>query len=171
MESSLSGYEIKKLINARFRFFWNESYGQIYPELKKLVDAGWIEIVEQSELARKNVFYRITENGASSFGMWLLEKPDKESIRIEMLLKVYHAKFIDPKIIESYIKAYKEQHFNDLMILKAFKDELNRIENPYGNHQDILNVIEFGILTNESYLTWCDQMLDQYQEVTHEKKN
>jgi len=171
MESPLSGYEIKKLINARFRFFWNESYGQIYPELKKLVLNGWVEIVEQPQSARKNVYYKITEKGFSSFQTWLNEKPDKESIRIEMLLKVYHAKFLSQETVSSYINQYKEQHLNDLMILKSFKEELNKIDNPYGNHQDILNVIEFGILTNESYLIWCDQMLKQYQGVHHEKKN
>lgn len=35
-EGDLTGYEIKKIIDIRFSFFWNESYGQLYPELKNL---------------------------------------------------------------------------------------------------------------------------------------
>jgi len=35
-----SGYEIKQLVDNSARFFWAASYGQIYPELKKLERAG-----------------------------------------------------------------------------------------------------------------------------------
>ena len=31
LEGSLSGYDIKKIIDTRFSFFWSESYGQLYP--------------------------------------------------------------------------------------------------------------------------------------------
>jgi DNA-binding PadR family transcriptional regulator len=35
-----SGYEIKQLVDTSARFFWTASYGQIYPELKRLEKAG-----------------------------------------------------------------------------------------------------------------------------------
>ena len=38
-----SGYEIKGLVDRSTRFFWAASYGQIYPELRRLSDAGLIE--------------------------------------------------------------------------------------------------------------------------------
>ena len=38
-----SGYEIKALVDRSTRFFWAASYGQIYPELKRLAEAGLIE--------------------------------------------------------------------------------------------------------------------------------
>jgi DNA-binding PadR family transcriptional regulator len=31
-----SGYEIKTVVDKSTRFFWAASYGQIYPELKRL---------------------------------------------------------------------------------------------------------------------------------------
>ena len=38
-----SGYEIKALVDNSTRFFWAASYGQIYPELKRLAEAGLVE--------------------------------------------------------------------------------------------------------------------------------
>src|SRR4051795_6629624 len=35
-----TGYEIKQKIDVSTRFFWAASYGQIYPELKRLQAAG-----------------------------------------------------------------------------------------------------------------------------------
>ena len=37
-----SGYEIRKTIEQSVGFFWGESYGQLYPTLKRLVDEGLI---------------------------------------------------------------------------------------------------------------------------------
>ena len=38
-----SGYEIKALVDNSTRFFWAASYGQIYPELKRLSETGLVE--------------------------------------------------------------------------------------------------------------------------------
>jgi PadR family transcriptional regulator AphA len=32
----MSGYDIRKTVQESIRFFWSESYGQIYPALKRL---------------------------------------------------------------------------------------------------------------------------------------
>src|SRR3954465_5468018 len=38
-----TGYEIKQLVDRSTRFFWAASYGQIYPELRRLEEEGLIE--------------------------------------------------------------------------------------------------------------------------------
>ena len=35
-----TGYEIKQITDRSTRFFWGASYGQIYPELRRLEAAG-----------------------------------------------------------------------------------------------------------------------------------
>src|SRR3954463_3886487 len=37
-----NGYEIKQLVDISTRFFWAASYGQIYPELRRLEEQGVI---------------------------------------------------------------------------------------------------------------------------------
>ena len=46
-----SGYEIKAAVDSTTRFFWAASYGQIYPELKRLSEAGLVEGVDSSRAA------------------------------------------------------------------------------------------------------------------------
>ncbi|MCZ6833476.1 MAG: PadR family transcriptional regulator, partial [Acidobacteria bacterium] len=38
----MSGYDLKQAIQATFGHFWTESFGQIYPELGRLAQAGLI---------------------------------------------------------------------------------------------------------------------------------
>lgn len=157
-EQPLTGYEMKQLIDIRFRFFWNESFGQIYPELKRMEADGLVSVSDESG-ARNQKRYRLTETGRRELKLWLTQPNEKESIRIELLLKVYFAKYGSSDILASQIKQFKEAHTVDYTILKAFEEELHSIPDPEGNHQDILRVIEFGVKTNEAYLSWCEDTI------------
>jgi hypothetical protein len=63
-----SGYDLKKAIATSTANFWSESYGNIYPTLRKLLEEGAIR--EDSEKApaskRQKQLYSITEKGRQS---------------------------------------------------------------------------------------------------------
>jgi len=166
-EEPLSGYDIKKLIDIRFRFFWNESYGQIYPTLKKMLTNGLIEALSQTKDNRGKQRYAITSLGKETLQSWQAQEPEKESIRLELLLKLYFSLGNDPQTLINYVKSFQLSHTQDLMILNAFKKELSNIPDPYHNHKSILSVIEFGVKTNSAYLAWCQETLAQL-EIPHE---
>ena len=48
-----TGYEIKQLVDVSTRFFWAASYGQIYPELKRLEDDGLLASSDASVNGRR----------------------------------------------------------------------------------------------------------------------
>ena len=56
----MSGYEIKSLVDHSTRFFWAASYGQIYPELTQLAEAGLIEGTEKAQGGRKRTVHALT---------------------------------------------------------------------------------------------------------------
>ena len=60
-----SGYDIKALVDKTTRFFWAASYGQIYPELKRLHERGLIETEADSQGGRRRTTYRITDRAAT----------------------------------------------------------------------------------------------------------
>ena len=39
----MSGYDIRQMISRSIGYFWSESYGQIYPGLKRLAADGLVE--------------------------------------------------------------------------------------------------------------------------------
>ena len=59
-----SGYDIKRIVDRSIRHFWAASYGQIYPELKRLEEAGWIAGDDASNGGRARRVYRITAGRA-----------------------------------------------------------------------------------------------------------
>src|SRR5262245_49640758 len=64
-----SGYEIKKLFEeGDFRFFYETSFGSIYPALSKLVEDGLALVTEQAQDKRPDKkVYSITEKGRDLF--------------------------------------------------------------------------------------------------------
>jgi DNA-binding PadR family transcriptional regulator len=172
-EGQLSGYEIKRIVDIRFNFFWNESYGQLYPHLKKMVQEGLITETESDEpSSRGKILYSITEAGREELKAWLKEPVEKESVRFELLLKMYFSNQIDSEVMKEHIKEFAEYHKKQLDILQLFNKELSSIEDPNVNHKDILQVISFGEKVYKAYVEWSEETIKYLKgRDNHETKN
>lgn len=163
-EAPLNGYQIKKIIDTRFRFFWNESYGQLYPTLKALAGQGWIEAQREGTLrGRARKVYRLTPQGLAALRDWLQQPVERESVRFAILLKMYFAHLTGPAVIRDHILAFQQAHREDLQVLNQFEKELRAILDRDPDHADVLRVIDFGQKVNAAYLDWCRETL-QYLE-------
>src|SRR5918996_3873607 len=92
-----SGYEIKQLVDRSTRFFWAASYGQIYPELKRLEGAGLVEGTDaSSQGGRQRTIYELTPEGAGVAREWISTAPEVFELRDEGLLELFFAGVIDP---------------------------------------------------------------------------
>ncbi len=67
----LSGYDIKQIIDGTISHFWSESYGQIYPVLKRLAAERLIRARVVKEDRRKKIVYTITAKGRKRVGSWM----------------------------------------------------------------------------------------------------
>lgn len=160
-EAPLTGYQIKQIIDIRFKFFWNESYGQLYPSLKSLSVDGYIEeCPADAAQKRAQKTYRITSYGLIALKEWLKQPVEKESVRLEILLKMYFSCLTPPEVIIGHLVKFQEAHAQDLGVLNAFEKELKGILDKDPNHADILRVIDFGQKVNAAYLDWCRETIE-----------
>src|SRR5215212_9130504 len=91
-----SGYEIKHLVDSSARFFWAASYGQIYPELKRLEDEGLIRGKDRAQGARQRTVYELTAAGKRAARAWIDGPPQVFELRDEGLLELFFAGSVDP---------------------------------------------------------------------------
>src|ERR687890_2796951 len=78
-----SGYEIKAVVDNSTRFFWAASYGQIYPELRRLQEAGLIEGRAEPRGGRRRSVYTLTDAGRDELRRWLAPGVDVFETRDE----------------------------------------------------------------------------------------
>src|SRR5436190_15434652 len=83
-----TGYDIKTFVDRTTRYFWAASYGQIYPELKRLEDQGLVRGRAEPSGGRARTVYELTEAGKAALEHWLGagDEPSYE-LRDEGMLK------------------------------------------------------------------------------------
>jgi PadR family transcriptional regulator AphA len=85
-----SGYEIKQLVDKSTRHFWAASYGQIYPELRRLEEEGLIRGRPEPSGARPRTAYDLTAQGEEALRGWLASPADLiYELRDEGMLKLF----------------------------------------------------------------------------------
>src|SRR6266540_4992064 len=87
-----TGYEMKSLVDVSTRFFWAASYGQIYPELKRLDEQGLIKGYDDPTGGRQRRVFELTDAGRERLHDWLTDDSDLVTeMRHEGLLKLFFA--------------------------------------------------------------------------------
>ena len=155
-----SGYDIKKEMDSSTQNFWSESYGQIYPNLKKLAGAGLVTLDTQKQEGKPDrKVYTITPAGHKALVMWLETPPSSAPPRNELLLKLFFGQRSSPEVAARHVEEYKTQLQNDLTTYR----ELERwIKTEYADHPGLpywLITLNYGRYEAEALLKWCDETL------------
>jgi PadR family transcriptional regulator AphA len=156
-----SGYEIKALVDNSTRFFWAASYGQIYPELKRLSEAGLVEGIDAPTGDRKRTVYAITAAGEEELKAWLRLPPQTSEMREEGLLKLFFSSVLPAEEAVETLAAMRKQRLALAAQLRGL--EPNTLEkDPYS-----LIVLQGGIEFNEWFADWCERMEARVLESAH----
>jgi PadR family transcriptional regulator, regulatory protein AphA len=152
-----SGYEIKALVDNTTRFFWAASYGQIYPELRKLSEAGLLEGSDSPRGERKRTVYAITADGEEELKAWLRRPPETFEMREEGLLKLFFAGVLEPAEAAVTLREMGEYRRGVSERLRALEPMAREKEEE--KHDPFpLMVLRGGIEFNEWFADWCERM-------------
>jgi len=152
-----TGYDIKRIIDDTTRFFWTASYGQIYPELKRLRKAGLVTAREEPRGKVKRTVYELTPKGEEALRGWLT---DRESvlfeIRDESLLRLFFADML-PK--EDVLANVRMQQLLFERVLERFREiEVDARAGVAEGREYPYLALRYGI----DFITWAR---DWYAEV------
>ena len=154
----MSGYDIKARVEESTRFFWAASYGQIYPELKRLAEAGLIEPEGEATDGRRRTAYTLTAEGLRVLQEWLAVEPDTWELRDDGLLKLFFASAA-PATAAATLAKKRRMHADALEQLRAMKATGG--PSGYG-----LMVLDHGIEMNEWMVDWCDRAIEALPDDT-----
>jgi DNA-binding PadR family transcriptional regulator len=162
-----SGYDIKKFMEQSTSNFWNESYGQIYPILKQLLDEGLATSrAEKQEGKPERYIYTLTEKGQQELERWLTESIEYMVERNELLLKLFFGRHTS---IAKNIEHVQSFQTLQTQLLKKYEDIARYLQagipdNPDCNYS--LITVRYGILRCQALLTWCDETLVALQALS-----
>jgi PadR family transcriptional regulator AphA len=154
--SPRSGYDIKTVVDRSTRFFWAASYGQIYPELKRLEEEGLVEGEDQPNGGRSRRVYKLTAAGHEALVEWLLGTTTTVELRDESLLRLFFADALSREQALNLLEGRKRGHEEYLEVLRAIAAL------PGGPDPTFVDlVLHWGIDFNEWGAKWCEEQLQR----------
>lgn len=146
-----SGYEIKGFVDDSTRYFWPASYGQIYPELRRLADAGLVEGASSPRGGRQRTVYRLTRAGRHALRKWHELPAEVFEYRDEWMLKLFLAGAVAPDRAAEIARG-RAEHAAELA--DALREVESRAE---GKDASAYTVLRFGIEFNDWIADWFER--------------
>jgi PadR family transcriptional regulator, regulatory protein AphA len=156
-----SGYEIRKTVQQSVGFFWGESYGQIYPTLKRLAAEGLIVLsapAHRKERTRRKE-YSITAAGRERLQAWLAVPFRDDPPRDEFLLKLFFASDAGPDVAVEQVKRFQEKNRRMLaMLLELQKLGLERSSH-YPGFPYWMLTLNYGVGQLKAAIDWSERAI------------
>ncbi|MGB0872862.1 MAG: PadR family transcriptional regulator [Solirubrobacterales bacterium] len=150
-----SGYDIKQLTDISTSFFFAASYGQIYPELKKLEEAGLATSKSTPQGKRERTEYLATPAGIEALQAWIRQNVTSWDLKDEGLLRLFFADDADRSDQRSLIQAMLDEHRLTLRTLEGLNESIGEELLPTSKM-----VLDWGIGFGTFYCEWCERQLE-----------
>jgi PadR family transcriptional regulator AphA len=157
----MSGYEVGQNIRKSVGHIWSESYGQIYPNLKKLAADGLLSSKLEKQKGKPDRWiYSLTAKGRKRLVEWLIVPPQPEIPRNEMLFKLFFGKLVSPSILIGYIEQMATEHRALLETFTQYEQKDIRDLGDFPESQFWRMTARFGQLEMEAHLRWAEETLN-----------
>jgi len=164
----LKDISLKNICQERTRGnFWTESYGQIYPILKRLVAEGLAtQSVEEQVGKPDRHVYTLTDKGLEELQRWLIEPVEPQVERIEILLKLFFGKQVSVADNIRHVEQFRELQQQLLQKYQALEEEVKAkgADNP--NFPYWLITVSYKLHVTKALISWCDETLARLNQMS-----
>lgn len=161
-ECRVSGKQITDFVCREIGEFWQVAHSQVYPELKRMVQEGLVEVhaVPDND---KEKHYTMTDLGRAKLEEWL-DQPNEETPQQKDIfsLKMFFIRTMDDERIAGHLEGQidlLEKHLKHLVNRKESLFTEEYIANNYGHYL----VLERAIARNTAQLEWLRATLDAHK--------
>jgi len=175
----MSGYDMKHMFDHTLAPMWGAAHSQIYKELRRVKDFGWVEMEREEQESRPDrKVYTITAEGLAALRSWQAQPAEVLQLRDELLLKLLFGSLGAPTDVARNIRASITRHEDRLREYRAnalnipargaFQrnggEHMGKRPNPYAEHseEDVYPALiaHFAIEFEKMYLSWLHEALD-----------
>jgi PadR family transcriptional regulator, regulatory protein AphA len=147
---SQTGYEIKNFVDKTTRHFWAASYGQIYPELRRLEEEGLVRGRFEPTGGRARTVFELTDAGRDALQAWLGSDTELvNELRDEGMLKLFFSDCASPQERIDNIRTKRLQCERTLAQLRELEPHAS--SGPQGPYL----TLQLGIRMQECVIDWC----------------
>lgn len=162
----LSGYDLGQQMKKPIGFFWQAPHSQIYPELARLEELGYVqhEVIVQEDRPSKKL-YTLTEEGRAALKVWVTEPPAPAAARNEFLVKAYAIGLADPSAAQALFREQERIHAEQLAHFEQIQARIEQKsegvpradESCFGDYA----TVRWGAIYEREFVAWCQWVVEQ----------
>ncbi|NEX62148.1 PadR family transcriptional regulator [Noviherbaspirillum galbum] len=159
IEHPCSGLELARRFDRSIGYFWHATHQQIYRELGRLEDAGWVEsLPAESGRGRKKV-YRVLPAGRKELKRWTAESQDPRPLRDELMLRLRAEAIIGPTAVKEDIERRLAMHRERLALYRKL-EKRDFADTALSREKELQHlVLSAGIMHEELWIEWSEKAL------------
>ena len=121
VEQPSSGSDLAGRFDRSIGYFWHATHQQIYRELARLEDAGWLEsLPPETGRGRKKV-YRVLPAGRKELRRWVAESQDPKPLRDELMVRMRAEAVVGPTHLASDVQRRLALHQDQLALYREIE--------------------------------------------------
>ena len=161
-----TGYDIKRMADEALGHFWNESFGHIYPILRRLDERGWVtKTVEPQEGRPDRKVYALTPQGEAALREWFALPIEPVPPRNELLLKLFFGPLAPREDLAAQIEEHGVRQREalgrlDALVARVSEEERHNPGLPYW-----LLTMGYGRAVVSALAAWSDDALERLREL------
>lgn len=116
-----SGSELAGRFDRSIGYFWQATHQQIYRELARLEDSGWIEGAAVEGARGRKRCYRILPGGLQELARWTSEALEPPAIRDELMVRLRAEGVVGPTALLGRLQEMLHHHRQKLETYQAIE--------------------------------------------------
>jgi PadR family transcriptional regulator AphA len=153
----MSGYDLRQRIDQSIGNFWSESFGQIYPTLKRMEEEGFVTSLEEGKAGR--LVYSLTEAGKARLAAWLEVPPRLRAPRNELLLKLFFGRIAPVEPMRAHVLETRRKYEEDLVRYERMAPAICELHQGKPGLPFYRMALSYGIREARMIVEWCDETL------------
>lgn len=164
VECSSSGYDLAKRFAGSVGFFWKATHQQIYRELAKLEEQGWISAEKISQEGRPDKkLYHVTPLGRQQLAKWIAQPSEPSSIKEDLLIKVFAGYVVPSQTVLEELERHRQAHLERLAVYRDIERRFFANPNQLPREAKFQHLtLRCGIRQEENWISWCDEAIQSF---------
>ncbi len=166
LEKSSSGYDLARRFDKSIGFFWHATHQQIYRELARMEQAGWIhsEAAPDGGKTRKRL-YQVLEAGRQELVRWAHEPTPPMDTRDELMVKLRADAVLGPQGLDQEIERRLRTHQTKLQAYRAIEARDFPTDQALSREARLQHLIlKTGIMYEDAWTRWCQDALRELRD-------
>ncbi|TAM00145.1 MAG: PadR family transcriptional regulator [Paraburkholderia sp.] len=160
LEKPASGYDLARRFDRAIGFFWRATHQQIYRELGRMVEAGWVAVVEdEAEAATRRKVYCVLAVGREEVVRWVRETPLGREDRNAFLLKLRADAVVGPLGLRDELLRLIDENRAQLVLYREIEQRDFGTPSLTRGQQLQYAILKAGIRAQEVWLEWAADVL------------